>query len=297
MRTETIDARDSGDSWRVGSSGAATRRGERVLSRDGTSIAFDRLGNGPALLLVDGAGCYRGFGPTGDLAKLLATHFTVFTYDRRGRGESGDTAPYAVAREVEDIEALLTEAGGTAFVWGMSSGGLLALEAARRLAGIAKLALYEAPLIVDDTHDSNASLWMRIEEAVAANRPDDAVKSFLASVDVPRFVIAVMRLLPVWSKLKSIAHTFPYDGAIVAEFQKGKPLTTDRWSGMEVLTLVIDGGKSAEWMHHGNRALALALPNAEYRTLDGQSHVLKPRAHVPTLVEFFTDGPTPRPGR
>src|ERR1700674_3145893 len=120
-----------------------------VLSRDGTAIAFQRIGHGPAVILVDGALCYRGVGQSGHLAMLLAPHFAVFTYDRRGRGESGDTAPYAVEREVEDIAALLGEAGGTAFAWGMASGAVLALEAANRLGGIKKLAVYEAPLILD----------------------------------------------------------------------------------------------------------------------------------------------------
>src|SRR5438105_3268893 len=115
--------------------------GMYVTSKDGTRIAFDRIGQGSSLILVDGALCYRGVGPSGPLARALMQHFTVFTYDRRGRGESGDTAPYAVEREVEDIEALVNEAGGSAFVWGMSSGAVLALEAANRLRGIKKLAL------------------------------------------------------------------------------------------------------------------------------------------------------------
>jgi pimeloyl-ACP methyl ester carboxylesterase len=139
----------------------------KVLSKDGTAIAFDRLGHGSPVILVDGALCYRGMGQSGQLAELLAQHFTVFTYDRRGRGDSGDTAPYAVEREVEDIAALLSEAGGAAFVWGMSSGAVLALAAANRLSGIKKLALYEAPFIVDDSRSTTEDDWIRIGEAVA----------------------------------------------------------------------------------------------------------------------------------
>ena len=130
----------------------------KVFSKDGTAIAFDRIGNGPPVILVDGALCYRGMGQSGQLAELLARHFTVFTYDRRGRGGSGDTAPYVVEREVEDIAALLSEAGGAAFVWGMSSGAVLALEAANRLSGIKKLALYEAPFIVDDSRGTQKAI-------------------------------------------------------------------------------------------------------------------------------------------
>src|SRR6266849_2712174 len=192
----------------------------KVFSKDGTPIAFDRIGNGPPVILVDGALCYRGMGQSGQLAEFLAQHFTVFTYDRRGRGGSGDTAPYAVAREVEDIAALLSEAGGAAFVWGTSSGAVLALEAANRLSGIKKLALYEAPLIVDDGRSTTEDDWVRIGEAVAADRRSDAVKLFLKSVGAPAFLIALMRLMPMWSKLKAIAHTLPYVGAIVRDNQR-----------------------------------------------------------------------------
>src|SRR5882672_11756454 len=195
----------------------------RVLSKDGTAIAFDRIGNGPPVILVDGALCYRGIGQSGQLAELLAQHFTVFTYDRRGRGSSGDTAPYAVEREVEDIAALLSEAGGAAFVWGTSSGAVLALEAANRLSGIKKLALYEAPFIVDDTRPTTEDGWDRISGAVAADRRSDAVKLFLKLAGVPGFVRALMPLMiPMWLKLKAVAHTLPYDGAILRDYQRGQ---------------------------------------------------------------------------
>jgi pimeloyl-ACP methyl ester carboxylesterase len=259
----------------------------KVLSQDGTAIAFDRIGKGPPVILVDGALCYRGMGQSGQLAKLLAPHFTVFTYDRRGRGASGDTAPYAVKREVEDIAALLSEAGGMAFVWGISSGAVLALEAANRLSGIKKVALYEAPFIVDNGRSTTERDWVRIGESVAADRRTDAVKLFLKSVGVPRIFVALMRLMPMWSKLKTIAHTLPYDGAIVQDHQRGKPLPVSRWASVTVPALVMDGGKSPAWMRHANRSLAASLPNAQYRTLEGQTHMLKPEAHAPLLVDFF----------
>jgi pimeloyl-ACP methyl ester carboxylesterase len=260
----------------------------KVFSKDGTAIAFDRIGNGPPVILIDGALCYRGMGQSGQLAELLAQHFTVFTYDRRGRGASGDTAPYAVEREVEDIAALLGEAGGVAFVWGTSSGAVLALEAANRLSGIKKLALYEAPFIVDDTGPTTEDGWDRISGAVAADRRNDAVKLFLKLVGVPGFVRALMPLMiPVWLKLNAVAHTLPYDGAIVRDNQRGKPLPAGRWASVTIPALVMDGGKSPAWMRHANRSLASVLPNAQYRTLEGQTHMLKPKAHAPTLVEFF----------
>jgi pimeloyl-ACP methyl ester carboxylesterase len=262
----------------------------KVFSKDGTAIAFDRIGNGPPVILIDGALCYRGMGQSGELAELLAQHFTVFTYDRRGRGGSGDTAPYAVEREVEDIATLLSEAGGTALVWGMSSGAVLALEAANRLSGIKKLALYEAPFIVDDTRPTTEDDWDRISAAVAADRRSDAVKLFLKSVGVPGFVRALMPLMiPVWSKLKAVAHTLPYDGAIMRNNQRGNPLPAGRWASVTIPALVTDGGNSPAWMLHANRSLASVLPNAQYRTLKGQTHMLRPKAHAPMLVEFFKD--------
>jgi pimeloyl-ACP methyl ester carboxylesterase len=259
----------------------------KAISKDGAAIAFDRRGQGFPVILVDGALCYRGMGESGRLAALLAAHFTIFTYDRRGRGDSGDAAPYAVAREVEDIAALLSEAGGEAFVWGMSSGAVLALEAAKQLAGIKKLALYEAPFIVDDSRATTQDDWFRIGEAVVADRRSDAIRLFLKTVGAPGLFIAALRLTPIWSKLKAIAHTLPYDGAIVGDCQQGKPLPADRWAGVTAPTLVIDGGKSPAWMRRANQALADSLPNAQYRTLEGQTHRLQPKALAPTLITFF----------
>jgi pimeloyl-ACP methyl ester carboxylesterase len=261
---------------------------KKLRSKDGTPIAFERTGQGSPLILVDGALCYRAMGPSGPLAKLLAPHFTVFTYDRRGRGDSGDTAPYAVEREVEDLEALVTEAGGAAFVWGVSSGAALALEAANRLTGIKKLALYEAPFIVDDSRPPiSKEYWAGISEAVAAGRRGDAVKLFMNAVGVPAFFVALMRVMPAWSKLKGVAHTLPYDGALVQDNQRGKPLPAGRWASVTIPTLAMDGGKSPVWMRHAMRSLASVLPNAQYRTLDGQTHMVKAKAHAPVLVEFF----------
>jgi pimeloyl-ACP methyl ester carboxylesterase len=258
-----------------------------VVSTDGTAIAFDLIGQGAPVILVDGALCHRRMGQVGQLAELLAPHFTVITHDRRGRGASGDTSPYAVDREIEDIAALLNEAGGSACLWGMSSGAVLAIEAARRLMGIKRLALYEAPFIVDDSRSSTENQWAQIREAVAAGRRGAAVTAFLQMVGVPRLFIGLMRLSPIWAKLKAIAHTLPYDGALVQDHQMGRPLSAERWASVTAPTLVMDGGKSPQWMRNGNRALAFVLRNAQYCTLEGQTHMLRPKAHVPTLVEFF----------
>jgi hypothetical protein len=165
---------------------------------------------------------------------------------------------------------------------------VLALDAATQLAGIKKVAVYEAPFIVDDGRPTTENDWQRIDNALAARRPGDAVNAFLHLVGVPGFVGKIMRLTPMWRKLERLAPTLSYDGAIVRPYQRGNPLPAGRWSSVRVPVLVTDGAKSAAWMRSGNRALANVLPKATYRTLAGQNHAVKPKAHAPVLVEFFT---------
>jgi pimeloyl-ACP methyl ester carboxylesterase len=258
-----------------------------VQSRDGTTIAFDRSGEGPPVILVGGALQHRAMDPqTAQLAALLAPSFTVFHYDRRGRGDSGDTAPYAVAREVEDIEALIDEAGGSAFLYGMSSGGALALEAAAKHGlAVTKLALYEAPFMVDDSRPRPPEDWAtRIGELAASDRRGDAVELFLTEgPGVPAEMVAQMRSTPVWPALESVAHTIPYDLTIMGD----ESLLAERVPSVAVPTLVIDGGASPAWMHNAADAVANALPNAQRRTLEGQTHEVSPEALAPVLEEFF----------
>ena len=259
-----------------------------VTSKDGTSIAYSQVGQGPALILVDGALCYRDFGPDKALAEQLAPHFTVLTYDRRGRGASGDTPPYAAEREVEDLAALLAEVGGTAFVAGQSSGAALSLEAAQQLPGIQKLALYEAPFIVDDTGKPITQAFLtRLQELVAEDRRTEAVKMFMKQVGVPGVMLSLMPLMPMWPKLKAVAHTLPYDISMLTEYGAGKPLPETLGAGINVPILVMDGGKSPTSMRHGMQALAQTLPHASYRTLAGQNHMVKAQALAPALLEFF----------
>jgi pimeloyl-ACP methyl ester carboxylesterase len=260
-----------------------------VVSGDGTSIAFERAGDGPPLILVDGALCYRGSGPARPLAARLVERFTVVTYDRRGRGDSGDTPPYAVEREVEDLAALVQEAGGSAYVYGVSSGAALALEAAHHGVPITKLALYEAPFIVDDTRRPVTDGYVaRVHELLAADRRGEAVTEFMKLVDVPAVGIVAMRLMPAWSRLKAVAPTLAYDTALTEPLQRGRPLPADRWNGATMPTVVISGGNSPAWMRNANRALAAVLPDASHRTLDGQTHLVKPDAIAPVLTDFFT---------
>ena len=260
-----------------------------VRSADGTAIAYTRAGQGPPLILVDGALCSRSFGPMPKLAEQLTPHFTVYTYDRRGRGASGDTKPYSPDREVEDIEALVAQAGDAVYLHGTSSGAALALEAAKHIRSIAKLAVYEPPFIVDDTRTPMPDDWLpQLENLVAHGRQGDAVKMFMRFVGTPASFTAVMPLTPVWGKLKAAAPTLPYDLTIMHEHQRGRPLTSAEWAAVKVPTLVAAGGKSPAWMANGTRALAEALPDTAYRTLPGQNHMVKAQVIAPVLTEFFT---------
>ena len=261
-----------------------------VTSRDGTAIGFDRSGEGPPLILVDGALCYRESGGSRALAALLAKHFTVYAYDRRGRGESGDTAPYAVDREVEDIQALIEHAGGSAYLYGISSGAALALEAANR-GGVERLVVYEPPFIVDDSRPpAPADYLPKLNELLASGRRGDAVRHFMRLVGVPGIAISLMRFLPAWGKLKAIAHTLPYDFAAMEGTQSGEPLPAGRWDAVTMPTLVVVGGKSPAWFHHGTQELVDILPEARHHVLDGQTHMVKAKALAPLLVEFFGSG-------
>lgn len=261
-----------------------------VASRDGTTIAYSRVGAGQPVILVDGALNDRALnGPNPRLAAVLASEFSVFTYDRRGRGESGDTPPYAVEREIEDLQAVIAAAGGSAFVYGISSGGALALEAATRLSTIRRLALFELPFVTDSSRKPIPNDWVaRIDELVADGHTSDALRYFFtAGVALPRIMVGLMRLMPVWSKLKALAHTLPYDARLIGDNGAGRPLSAERWARLAVPTLVIAGGKSPAWMQNAMRALADALPNAEHRTLERQTHIVKPHALAPMLSEFF----------
>lgn len=260
----------------------------KVISQDGTSIAFDRVGSGPAVILVDGAFCYRGFGPAGPLARLLKQNFTVYTYDRRGRGNSNDTPPYAVEREIEDIDALIKEAGGSAYVYGISSGAVLSLEAAARCKGIAKLALYEPPFIIDNGHAPLPDNYLQqLNGLTASNRRNDAVRLFLKTMDTPEFAIIIMGLTPSWRKLREAAHTLPYDITIVKDYQRGSPLTTQQWNSIKIPVMFLAGEKGPPWMQRSMNALANIFPEALHRTLKGQGHDVKPEVLAPVLIEFF----------
>ncbi|HEY3869887.1 MAG TPA: alpha/beta hydrolase [Actinocrinis sp.] len=262
-----------------------------VVSKDGTVIAYERIGSGPPVVVVDGAFCSRTMGPGHSLAKPLAEHFTVYIYDRRGRGGSGDTLPYDTDRELEDLRAVIDAAGGTADVFGHSSGASLALEAARQGLPIRRLALYEAPMVVDDSRPPvGEDYGERLRALIEAGRPGAAIKQFMTEgVRVPKAMTLIMPLTPAWSKLKAVAPTVVYDTAFVEPYLKGHPLPAERWAAIDLPTLVLLGGKSPAWMKHGVQELAGRLPGARLQVLDGQTHMVKPGVVAPVLREFFAD--------
>jgi pimeloyl-ACP methyl ester carboxylesterase len=258
----------------------------QVISKDGTAIAFDRSGQGPTVILVGGAFQYRAIDPpTAQLAALLAEHFTVFHYDRRGRGESGDTQPYAVEREIEDLEALINEAGGSAFVFGMSSGGVLALDAAARGLAITKQALYELPFNSgDEQARQGAEHYTRqLRALLNEGRRGDAVALAMTTWGAPPEAIAGMRQTPIWPLFEAVAPTLAYDDAIMGDGSA----PTARLASITVPTLVMDGGASPTFMRNAAQAAAQALPNTKRRTLEGQTHDVAPQVLAPVLVEFF----------
>jgi pimeloyl-ACP methyl ester carboxylesterase len=256
-----------------------------VTSKDGTPIAYNKSGEGVPLILVDGAMCYRAFGPMGSLAAIMAPRFTVYTYDRRGRGESGDTLPYAVEREVEDIDALIQEAGGSACVYGISSGAALALEAAIRGLNITRLALYEPPYMVDSNLPRPpADYKAQLSALAAAGRRGDAVAYFMKTVGASEEAVAQMRQSPVWPVFEAIAHTLVYDAAIMEGNHWQPPEQTGR---VTVPTLVMDGGASPAWACNASLALEKLIPDARHRTLEGQTHEVAAEALAPALEEFF----------
>ena len=260
-----------------------------VVSNDGTKIAYDRRGEGPAVVLVDGALCSRAQGPMPELAELLAAGFTVYNYDRRGRGESGDTAEYEVDREVEDLAAVIEEAGGSAYVYGSSSGAALVLRAAAAGVPMDKLVVFEAPFVVDDQREIPPT-WVGDLRGLA-DRPGEAIKYFMTKgIGLPGFVVTMMKLMPAWKPMKAVAHTVWYDAAILGDNVRGKPLDASQWSGVTAPVLVVGGGKSPAWMRTGVKALADAVPGAAHREIPGQNHMIKATAIGPVLTEFFGGG-------
>jgi pimeloyl-ACP methyl ester carboxylesterase len=263
----------------------------RVTSKDGTPIAYDRTGDGPALILV-GGGLDDG-AENAPLAPELAERFMVYNYARRGRGGSGDTPPYAVEREIEDLEALIAEAGGRAHVFGASSGGALALEAAAAGVAIDRLAVYEVPY---QLAEDGARRWREYVEQLGKvleqGRRGDALELFMRLAGSSEEMIASAKESPMWPGLEALAHTLAYDAACLGD---GQPPTA-RFATITQPTLVATGGASpdsfvgggGDFFDRAADAIAASIPHARRQTIAGQAHVADPKALAPVLERFFT---------
>lgn len=254
---------------------------ETVVSEDGTTIAYDKTGSGPALVLVAGASCARdvnlGF------AAAFAEHFTVYNYDRRGRGDSTDTAPYAVGREVEDLETVIAATGETPVLIGFSSGAALAALAVAAGSDVRKLVLWEAPYSTDPDGPRRAKEYEdELTKRLSEGRNGDASELFMQLVGIPDEMIAGMRQAPFWAGMEAVAPTLAYDAAVMGD----STVPTDQYATIAVPTLVLDGGASPQALRSGSVAVADAVPGSTYKTLDGQEHNVAPEALVPAVVEF-----------
>jgi pimeloyl-ACP methyl ester carboxylesterase len=254
-----------------------------VASADWTKVAFVRLGEGPPVILVSGASTTRAI--HAELAELLGRDFTVFNYDRRGRGDSGDTPPYAVEREVEDLDALISEAGGSAGVFGNSSGAVLALRAAAARLPVSKLALWEAPFMLDpDAPRRQQEYVAELSKLLSEGRRGDAVALFMRTIGLPEEMIAGMRSAPMWPDLEALAHTLAYDAAVMGD----STVPTDLISWVKVPTLVLNGSETGDWAANAADALTSALSNGRRDALQGQTHNLSWEVLAPVLIEFFS---------
>jgi pimeloyl-ACP methyl ester carboxylesterase len=255
----------------------------KVISKDGTQIAYDQSGEGLPIILVVGA--FNDHSTGTPLAAQLSEHFTVFNYDRRGRGESGDTAPYAIEREIEDLAALITEAGGSSSVFGYSSGAILSLKAKAAGLALTRLALYDPPFLLDDGFPQRAQeISVRLTELISSGRRGDAVELFQREiVGIPPEIVAQMRHAPFRPELEHIAPTLVYEATLLGDM----PVLAQQLPSITVPTLVISGGNNQERMRSAAQTLADALPNALHRSLQGQTHDIVPAVLAPVLEEFF----------
>ncbi|MER5624133.1 alpha/beta fold hydrolase [Streptosporangium amethystogenes] len=254
----------------------------KVISTDGTPIAYDRIGSGPAVILIGGGPTDRS--ANAPVADLLAGDYTVYNYDRRGRGQSGDAAPYSVDREFEDIQALITEAGGSAMVYGTSGGGILAVQAAARGLAITRLALWEVPYILPGTRPAVPADYRDQQFALREQgRHGDMLELFfLEAVLMPAEFVAGMKAGPFWEAMGSTAPALAYDAEVAGDFS----LPADQLASITVPTIVIDGG-TIPWVSTAAEAITAALPTPQRRTLHGQPHNVDPAAIAPVLAEFF----------
>ncbi|MGC0374653.1 alpha/beta fold hydrolase [Streptomyces sp. SAI-229] len=256
---------------------------KNISSRDGTPLAYESAGRGATVVLVSGA--MSTGGTVAPLAARLSERFRVVVYDRRGRGGSGDTAPYAVEREVEDLAALIAAVGGEAALYGVSSGGALALRAAASGLPVRRVCVYETPYAMSEEElGERARYTERLTAALAEGRRGDAVELFLRLTGLGEDVIQGARQSPMWAGMESLAPSLAYDDAVMGDGSVPRELLASVW----VPVLSIAGDASPAWMREAARAIAESVPRGTYRTLEGQTHMVEPDVLAPVLAEFFT---------
>ncbi|WP_162891049.1 alpha/beta fold hydrolase [Aeromicrobium sp. A1-2] len=258
-----------------------------ATSADGTAIAYDRIGSGPALILLPGATCTRGI--LASLAETLSAHFTVFAVDRRGRGDSDDMAappPYAVEREVEDVEALVAAAGGSAALYGHSSGAALALHATAAEIGVTRLVMHDAPYSTPSMEQAARDWHVHLHETLADDRPGDAVAAFMQKVGLPEQAITGMRNGPGWPAMEAVGSSLAYDSAAMGD-AIGGVVPRDLASRVSVPTLVLVGGADLEFMLDAADQLVAALPDGRLEHLVGARHDAGPEVVVPGMLPFL----------
>ena len=254
------------------------------MSKDGTKIVYRETGSGPVIILIDGAFCSKDFGPMPKLAPLLSEHFTVISYDRRARGESGDTRPYTVEREIEDLQTLIEQNGGSAYLFGISSGAILALRAVSHGLRVPKLVLFEPPFATSKNLVRSTNAYHELTRLVEEGKRGEAVKFYLRKVmEVPAFLPFLLQLTPNWSKMKANANSLPYDLAVCGDFEIPENLR----SSVSIPVLVIDSTKSPEILRNAVEATVRALPNATRKSLKGSIHDVPPKILAPEVAQFL----------
>jgi pimeloyl-ACP methyl ester carboxylesterase len=254
---------------------------DTVRSEDGTTIAYETSGHGPVLVTSVGMFCDRG--TTAGLAAILASEFSVVRYDRRGRGDSGDSPEYAPEREIEDLAAVIAAAGGAAMVYGHSSGAVLALEGAARGLPITKVAAYEPPYTIEGSRAPKPGFAARITALIADGRRADAVVAFMTGTGMPEEQARQITQGPWWPSMERLVPTMVYDLALVGD-EVGVP---KRFADIDVPALVLDGGASDDWARTAAAEVAALIPGATRVSVPGQNHQVADDVLAPVLAEFL----------
>ncbi|XDD53641.1 alpha/beta fold hydrolase [Leptospira sp. WS4.C2] len=257
---------------------------EKVISRDGTVIAFEKKGSGPPLIFISGAICHRKFQPIIDDAKILSKAFTVYNYDRRGRGDSGDTETYSVRSEIEDIEALIDSAGGSAYIYGHSSGAILAMEAALVIPNkVKKIYIYDPPYVSNEKEYKEYQMTKeRIKTLLAKGKNSKAISEFLVSIGMPRIFTFFLPLTPGWKRTVQLAPTLLYDITLTEN-----PAPVKRLAKIKVPICVAYGEESPKELKLVSSLLNQTIQSSELQGFPKQDHMVDTKILLPKMIQYF----------